>query len=92
MFNRPSNNRLLYQIFLILAITTVDVSRHELQELDNEGKIMARISNKTRHNKVNFYTYRVDQKLVHLSYANWVPPKQFLPVSSENTDFPEKIV
>ncbi len=53
----------------------MDVSRPELQELGNEGKIVARIA--TKLDKVNFYTYRLSQKLVHMSYPDWVPPGQF---------------
>ncbi len=31
------------------------------------------------------------KKLVHLGFSNWVTPKQFFAVSSENTDFPRKL-
>ncbi len=68
----------------------MDVSRPELKELGIEGKIMLGISNKICAYKINFYTYRMRQKLVHLNYTNWIPLEQVFAVSSENTNFPKK--
>ncbi len=69
----------------------MDVSRPESQELGNEGNYGGNEQQNSTY-KVNFYAFRVGQKLVHLSCPNWVSLEQFFAVSSENTDFPKKIV